>query len=239
MCRCAESVSYTSRTVMPCSGGRLQIYSIISASRSPRILRIPGRSGRKVRRNGSCVMVRAPPPLSLPLRGMVTEPGRSTGRCSTALLPATPYESGSYYTEYVHILYPEKKSLSRGTGVPMSAYYRGRRAQSYDQRWRNFTQLTLEETLAIIDIEALQHHAMEHQRAPRLLDVACGTGVLLSLLHERIPSADLSGVDASRDMLMQARQRLPAISSLRLEYAIVGPGERAGLPFPPESFDLI
>ncbi len=121
----------------------------------------------------------------------------------------------------------------------MSAYYRGRRAQSYDQRWRNFTQLTLEETLAIIDIEAIGHHAMEHQRAPRLLDVACGTGVLLSLLHERIPTASLSGVDASRDMLMQARQRLPAISSLRLEHAIVGPGERAGLPFPPDSFDLI
>src|SRR6266700_2575532 len=115
----------------------------------------------------------------------------------------------------------------------MSAYYQGEGAQSYDQRHQHFTERTLIETLAALDVEAIADHATRKLRPPRLLDVACGTGVLLSLLHERIPSAELSGVDASRDMLMQARQRLPAISSLRLEHAIVGPGERAGLPFPP------
>jgi len=35
----------------------------------------------------------------------------------------------------------------------MSAYYQGRRARSYDQRWRHFTQRTLEETLVQIDVE--------------------------------------------------------------------------------------
>jgi ubiquinone/menaquinone biosynthesis C-methylase UbiE len=121
----------------------------------------------------------------------------------------------------------------------MSAYYQGKRAQSYDQRWHRFTQCTLEETLATIDVEALEHRAQEHQRAPRLLDVACGTGVLLSLLHQRIPSAELYGVDGSRDMLRQAHRRLSGVSSLRLEHATIGPGEQAGLPFSPDSFDLI
>ncbi len=89
----------------------------------------------------------------------------------------------------------------------MSAYYRGRRAQSYDQRWRNFTQLTLEETLAIIDIEAIGHHAMEHQRAPRLLDVACGTGVLLSL-HSRLDEGGVAAFNLGDDALRQARHSL-------------------------------
>jgi ubiquinone/menaquinone biosynthesis C-methylase UbiE len=121
----------------------------------------------------------------------------------------------------------------------MSAYYQGRRAWSYDQRWHHFTQSTLEETLATIDDKAIEQSAQEHQRAPRLLDVACGTGVLLSLLHEQFPDAELSGVDGSRDMLLQAHQRLSAVSSLRLEHAIIGPGEQTGLPFPPDNFDLI
>jgi SAM-dependent methyltransferase len=40
-------------------------------------------------------------------------------------------------------------------------------------------------------------------------------------------------------MLLQACQRLSAVSLLRLEHAIIGPDEQAGLPFPPNSFDLI
>jgi ubiquinone/menaquinone biosynthesis C-methylase UbiE len=121
----------------------------------------------------------------------------------------------------------------------MSAYYQGGRARSYDQRWHHFTQHTLSETLALIDVEAIAHHAQAHQRAPRLLDVACGTGVLLSLLHERFPDAELFGIDGSQDMLLQAHHRLWAVASLRLEHAVIGSGEPTEFPFPPNSFDLI
>jgi ubiquinone/menaquinone biosynthesis C-methylase UbiE len=114
-----------------------------------------------------------------------------------------------------------------------------RRAWSYDRRWHHFTQRTLKETLATIDVKTIEQSAQEHHRAPRLLDVACGTEVLLSLLHEQFPDAEFSGVDGSRDMLLQAHQRLAAVSSLRLEQAIIGPDEQAGLLFPPDSFDLI
>ena len=60
----------------------------------------------------------------------------------------------------------------------MSWYYRGRRAQIYDKRWHTFTQKTLEEVMVLVDMATLQH--MYQQTGPfRILDVACGTGVLL------------------------------------------------------------
>src|SRR5712692_1471914 len=48
--------SKTSRTVVPEPSGRDQTSSMISASRSPRTLRIPGRSGRKTLISGSEVI---------------------------------------------------------------------------------------------------------------------------------------------------------------------------------------
>jgi len=121
----------------------------------------------------------------------------------------------------------------------MSAYYRGEGARSYDQRHQHFTERTLIETLAALDVEALVEHAESQQRVPRLLDAACGTGVLLSLLHERIPSAELYGIDGSQDMLALAHKRLAGVSHLQLEHVVVRPNAQAGFPFPAESFDLI
>ena len=121
----------------------------------------------------------------------------------------------------------------------MTAYYRGRGAQSYDQRLNHFTQRTLSETLALVDFEDIAHHAQQHKRAPRVLDVACGTGILLSLLHQRFPSVELYGVDGSQDMLAQAQKRLSGVQGLRLEHTVVGASAQAGLPFPAGSFDLI
>jgi ubiquinone/menaquinone biosynthesis C-methylase UbiE len=121
----------------------------------------------------------------------------------------------------------------------MSAYYRGEGARSYDQRHRHFTGRTLSETLGALDVEALADHAERQQHVPRLLDVACGTGVLLSLLHERIPSAELSGIDGSKDMLALAHKRLAGVPHLRLEHIVLGPTAQTGFPFPAESFDLI
>src|SRR5579875_3216790 len=121
----------------------------------------------------------------------------------------------------------------------MSAYYRGRRARLYEQHWSHFAQRTQQEVLALIDIAALRRRTCEQRRAPRLLDVACGTGRLLSYLYQQFPDAELYGIDGSQDMLLQARQRLPAVPSLRLEHVNIGSGEQARLPFPSGSFDLI
>ena len=121
----------------------------------------------------------------------------------------------------------------------MSVYYRGKRAQSYDQRYQHFTACTLSETLALLNVEAIAEQAQQDRRVPRLLDVACGTGVLLSLLHERFPTAELTGIDSSQDMLAQAQARLCGIAHLRLEQVVIGPDAQAGVPYPSASFELI
>src|SRR5258708_16226140 len=97
----------------------------------------------------------------------------------------------------------------------MSLYYRGKRAQLYEQRYHHFTACTLSETRALMNVEAIAEQPQKDRRVPRLLDVACGTGVLLSLLHERFPPAELSGIDSSQDILTPPQPLLPRIPPLR------------------------
>lgn len=64
----------------------------------------------------------------------------------------------------------------------------------------------------------------------RLLDVGCGTGTFLQLAHAKFPRAELVGVDASEDMLAEARKVKG--NAFQLEYA-----DAAHLPFGAHSFD--
>ena len=121
----------------------------------------------------------------------------------------------------------------------MSTYYRGGRARRYNARWRTFNERTLAETLAMIDVTALRRVSEELGRLPRLLDVACGTGILLGWLLDQVPGAEAYGVDASEDMLAQARIALKDQPQVHLERVKVGTGEAAGFPFRQETFDLI
>lgn len=84
-----------------------------------------------------------------------------------------------------------------------------------------------------------QFASASSHRKLRVLDVACGTGRLLELLSQHIPNLDAVGVDASQDMLAQARMKLPDQSHIHFVQAEVGPGERTNLPFEPASFDVI
>ncbi|GAC1647774.1 MAG: hypothetical protein NVS4B12_15720 [Ktedonobacteraceae bacterium] len=120
----------------------------------------------------------------------------------------------------------------------MSGYYSGWRAQHYNMRWRTFTERTLAETLTMID-EAVLQMQTRLLRAPRVLDVGCGTGTLLKQLAKRLPEAELYGVDASVDMLTQARIALKEFPHVQLAHAGVHPGETAGLPYPSKTFDMI
>src|SRR5436309_2888426 len=76
-------------------------------------------------------------------------------------------------------------------------------------------------------------------RRPCVLDVACGTGLLLKKLLGRIPDLDVYGADASIDMLTQACTILKDIPNVHLERSVVDTSETLGLPFAPHSFDLI
>ena len=91
----------------------------------------------------------------------------------------------------------------------------------------------------MVDIAALRSVPERHGRLPRLLDVACETGIFLSRLLDRLPGAEAYGVDGSEDMLAQARTALKDQPHVHLERVHVGTGETACLPFAQETFGLI
>lgn len=97
-----------------------------------------------------------------------------------------------------------------------------RLAPDYDRRWSFYIGATIRETLSRIDL----------QPDDRVLDVGCGTGVLLEGLSNTISGTLLAGVDPSADMLAVARQRLDETVSLKQ-----GCAEK--LPFPDGAFDVV
>jgi ubiquinone/menaquinone biosynthesis C-methylase UbiE len=121
----------------------------------------------------------------------------------------------------------------------MSRLYTGKYALRYNQRWRAYNERTLAEALTMIDLAALRTQATCTACPPRVLDVACGTGLLLKRLVELVPGIDIYGIDVSADMLLQARLALPKVSSTHFKQAQWGSGETVGLPYAPQTFDLI
>lgn len=118
-------------------------------------------------------------------------------------------------------------------------YYNSKRAASYNRTWRAFSEKTLTATCSVIDLARLWNSAEKHSRAPRVLDVACGTGLLLQQLARLIPRAELYGVDESCDMLAQARLLLENYPGTHFTQAALQGKDMAGLPYEPTSFDMI
>jgi SAM-dependent methyltransferase len=127
-------------------------------------------------------------------------------------------------------------AVGEGTAVD---FYSGWWARHYDLLWRHFTRRTLAQALRQVDFAALRAVPDRQWRTPRVLDVGCGTGMLLGELLRRVPRIAAQGVDASADMLAHARKALAGRSNIHLERATLGPGATAGLPFAPGTFDLI
>jgi ubiquinone/menaquinone biosynthesis C-methylase UbiE len=97
-----------------------------------------------------------------------------------------------------------------------------RLAEVYDRRWASYVEGSVRETLRRIEI----------RDGDRVLDVGCGTGVLLEAIAGRAPAARLAGVDLSLAMLAVARHKLGERASLVA-------GEAGGLPFADHRFDLV
>jgi ubiquinone/menaquinone biosynthesis C-methylase UbiE len=98
----------------------------------------------------------------------------------------------------------------------------GKLAPHYDRRWSFYVEETLRETLRRLELEP----------GESLLDVGCGTGVLLEALSNSVPGARLSGADASPEMLRVARRRLGGAVLLEQSRA-------ESLPFSDASFDVV
>lgn len=93
--------------------------------------------------------------------------------------------------------------------------------------------------MAMIDVAALQRVPEQLGRPARVLDVASGTGLLLKQLLKRVPGMEAYGIDASTDMLAQAREALKGQPHVRLEQVEVNSSRTTGLPYPPNTFDLV
>jgi len=119
----------------------------------------------------------------------------------------------------------------------MRSYYTGKHAVQYNQTWHAFLQKTLQAAYAAIDVEALKCCEQSRQRPLRILDAACGTGLFLEQLAHLFPFAQLYGIDASEEMLAQARELLQGAANIHLQSARLSGG--ATLPFPASFFDLI
>jgi ubiquinone/menaquinone biosynthesis C-methylase UbiE len=121
----------------------------------------------------------------------------------------------------------------------MSSYYTGKRAKRYNIEWKSYTETTLKHVLNAIDFTRLKTVSEQEGRAPRVFDVACGTGILLKRLLERIPTLEVYGVDGSEDMLAQAQEALSAYPHVHLKHIRVGATGCINLPFERSNFDLI
>lgn len=120
----------------------------------------------------------------------------------------------------------------------MKTYYTDVHAQHYDQTWRVFSQKTLAVTLSLFE-SCLRRAEGKQQQPLRILDVGCGTGLLLAKIAEMLPEAELYGVDASQPMLKQAARLLGGGSRVHLTQASLPEKTLDELPFPPDSFDVI
>ena len=97
-----------------------------------------------------------------------------------------------------------------------------RLAPFYERKWSFYVRTTCRETLS----------RMHMTSKDSILDVGCGTGALLHLLHTTLPDADLAGADPSPEMLTVARNRLPATIALKQGWAEM-------IPFSSNTFDIV
>ena len=97
-----------------------------------------------------------------------------------------------------------------------------RLAERYDRRWSFYVNATIGETLNRLEIEP----------GERILDLGCGTGVLIQHLLQIAPKIQIIGIDYSAEMLEIAKQKLPESVELKV-------GSADNLPFPSNYFDVV
>jgi ubiquinone/menaquinone biosynthesis C-methylase UbiE len=97
-------------------------------------------------------------------------------------------------------------------------------ADQYDRRWQQYITNTL------MFFQAWMHLAPN----AIVLDIACGTGELERLLLTQNPQQQITGIDISNEMLMQAQQKLKSFPTVDFQVATA-----RSLPFQNHQFDVV
>ncbi len=72
---------------------------------------------------------------------------------------------------------------------------------------------------------------LQRRNVRNLIDIGCGNGAFLAFFHTHSPSAKLSGLDLSHEMVVRSRERLPGSNIVE--------GDAEAMPFADESFDAV
>ena len=97
-----------------------------------------------------------------------------------------------------------------------------RLAKRYDRRWGFYVRASTVETL----------RRLAARPGEQILDVGCGTGILLAELLSQVPDVAVFGIDPCAEMLDVARHRLPYETVMRQ-------GSVDQLPFEDHTFDAV
>src|SRR5712692_9676282 len=138
---------------------------------------------------------------------------------------------------YIHS--PQVHQISNRKLPILSKYYKGRHTQDYNVRWHTLIERTHAKVLGAVDFTALRGIPEQLGRQPRVLDIACGTGLLLKKLLSHIPDLHTYGIDASTDMLSQAYAILKDSPNVHLQHEALGVGKGPNFPHLLHGFDLI
>jgi ubiquinone/menaquinone biosynthesis C-methylase UbiE len=108
-----------------------------------------------------------------------------------------------------------------------------RRAATYDTDVRSrFHERIAARTVDLV-VEEVESMLGSGARPARVLDVGCGTGLLLHRLQERVPSIDAVGIDPAPEMIRRATLRA---SNGRPTFAV---GVAESIPEPDAAFDVV
>jgi len=81
-------------------------------------------------------------------------------------------------------------------------YYKNN-IDAIDTKWHQFTEIQFQWILARLKLKYKPDALFS------VMDLGCGTGRLLSLIHETFPNAHLSGIDGTTLMVFRTQNRLP------------------------------
>ena len=94
---------------------------------------------------------------------------------------------------------------------PATAEYT-RHADHYDRRWRSYNKITVAKTLSLLQTEPTA-------KDQALVDIGCGTGLLLKIVSNSYPAIKLHGCDITPAMITKARLALGSAVDLKVATA--------------------